>query len=318
MTDDAGFPNPLADLAARIRDRIREDGPLTFAQFMETALYDPELGFYARPPVGGGRDFVSSHHVSPAFGVLVARQLEEFWDLLGKPEPFWVVEVGAGDGTLAGQILDFMNPETRQAIRYVAVERSAAARRAMEGLDALVLADVQEVPPGLVGCVLANELLDNLPFHRLRGAAGGPVELHVGLEGDPRDPNAAFVLVEGPVSNVQAAEMVPDLAPGDEAVVGLAALDLLDQATALIDKGYLWLVDYGFTGGRRSSSVHGYRAHRVVDDILSQPGATDITAGVDFHSLAEHLRRAGHTVWGPVSQRDVLIALGYRRRDEDA
>ena len=62
------------------------------------ALYDPELGFYARPPVGEGRDFVTSPHVSPAFGVLVARQVEEFWTLLGKPEPFWVVEVGAGTG----------------------------------------------------------------------------------------------------------------------------------------------------------------------------------------------------------------------------
>src|SRR5437773_1097251 len=115
MTEDA-HPAPR-EITARIRERIRTEGPITFAEFMESALYDPEHGYYARPPVGEAGDFVTSPHVSPAFGVLVARQIEELWKQLAQPQPFWVVEAGAGEGALAGQILDFLHPNPREAIR---------------------------------------------------------------------------------------------------------------------------------------------------------------------------------------------------------
>src|SRR6266571_5224741 len=88
-------------LAARLRRRIREQGPITFADFMEAALYDPEEGFYTRPPVGEGGHFVTSPHVSRVFGELSGRQVEQMWEALGRPEPFSIVEAGAGDGTLA-------------------------------------------------------------------------------------------------------------------------------------------------------------------------------------------------------------------------
>src|SRR4051794_25999276 len=123
---DGAHPGP--GLPDRIRERIRAEGPITFARFMEEALYDPHGGFYSRSSVGESGDFVTSPHVSPAFGVLMARQLEELWELLDKPDPFWTVEVGAGDGTLAGQILDFASPALRASLRYLAVERSATGR----------------------------------------------------------------------------------------------------------------------------------------------------------------------------------------------
>jgi SAM-dependent MidA family methyltransferase len=94
-----------ARLAERLRHRITASGPITFAEFMEWALYDPEEGFYARLPVGEQGHFVTSPHLSPVFGRLLARQVAEFWELLDRPSPFDVIEVGAGDGTLARQIL---------------------------------------------------------------------------------------------------------------------------------------------------------------------------------------------------------------------
>ena len=299
-------------LPERIEDRIRSEGPITFAEFMEAALYDPEEGFYSRSPVGERGDFVTAPHVSSAFGVLVARQVEEFFEILDKPDPFWVVEAGAGDGTLAGQILEFVPATVRGATSYVAVERSAVGRRAMEGLDALVLSEMDEVDTGLVGCVLANELLDNLPFHWLRGAAAGPVELHVGLAGD------RLALVELPPSTAEVAELCGDLAPGREVVVHPRAFRFLDRAASALERGYIWLVDYGFSGGARPEAPHGYREHQLENDVLADPGSRDITAGVDFDALARHARDAGHAVWGPVSQRDALIALGYRELDDDA
>lgn len=303
---------PGSNLTRRIRETIRTRGPITFAEFMEIALYDPEGGFYSRSPVGEAGDFVTSPHVSPAFGVLVARQVEEFWTLLEKPDPFWIVEAGAGDGTLASQILDFLPPAMLAASRYVAVERSAAGRAALGQLDVSVVSSIEQVPTGLVGCVLANELLDNLPFHRVRGTARGPAELYVSVHGD------GFVMVEGEVSWSRVAHMAVDLAPGVDAVVQPDALGFADHATALLERGYVWLIDYGFTEGERPVGPHAYRGHRLEKDVLADPGSRDITAGVDFEALAWHLRAGGHTVWGPVAQREALIALGYRRLDDDA
>jgi SAM-dependent MidA family methyltransferase len=301
------------ELPNRIRERIRAAGPVTFAAFMESALYDEEGGFYSRPRVGESGDFVTSPHVSAAFGVLVARQLEEFWELLNKPDPFWAVEVGAGDGTLASQVLEFGPAGLQKVIRYAAVERSAPGRRALERLDVLVLQDLEAVPAGgLFGCVLANELLDNLPCHRVRGTERGVAELYVGLTDD------RFVLVEGPLSSEALARSVPELHTGEEAVVHPQATEFLDRAAAVLEKGYLWLIDYGFTGGRRAESPHGYRGHRLEEDVLTDPGSRDITVGVDFDALARHASSSGHAVWGPVSQRNALVSLGYRRLEEDA
>jgi SAM-dependent MidA family methyltransferase len=303
---------PATDLAARLRARIARDGPITFAEFMEAALYDPEGGFYSRPRVGASGDFVTSPHVSEAFGCLLAVQVAEFFDLLGRPRTFTVVELGAGDGELAHQLLSSLPPGI--VSRYLAVERGAA-RGLIEarGLpEVTALADLTEVPPSVVGTVLANEVLDNVPFHRVRGTDRGLVELRVGLAGE------RFVLVESePSSEVAAA--APPLRPGEEAVVMLEATALLERAAGLLDRGYLLVVDYGWAGSReRRDLVHAYRGHRALHDVLSEPGSRDITAGVDFGALARRMRSLGHAVWGPVPQRDALLALGFEEWSREA
>jgi SAM-dependent MidA family methyltransferase len=304
---------PATDgLGERLRRRVTASGLITFAEFMEAALYDPDEGFYAHLPVGEDGDFVTSPHLSPVFGRLVARQVVEFWELLDRPVPFGVIEVGAGEGTLAHQILGDLPPEVTRVARYTAVERGVAARRALGAGGLEVLESLSDVTHPIVGCLIANELLDNLPFHRLRGTSGGPAELFVGLEGN------RFVLVEGRPSSNELVLMTPALAPGEEFVVSPAALAFVDGAAAVLERGYIWIVDYGFVDETQPRSVHGYRDHRVHDDVLSRPGSTDITAGVDFAALARHARGHGLRVWGPVTQRDALLSLGFREFDEQA
>jgi SAM-dependent MidA family methyltransferase len=300
------------DLGQRLRAEIVARGPITFAEFMEAALYDPAEGFYARPPVGEEGHFVTSPHLSPVFGRLMARQVEEFWELLDRPSPFDVVEVGAGDGTLADQILGALPDDMSRRVRYTAVERSVATRDALAGRGVATAADLGDLQGQRVGCVIANELLDNLPFHRLRGGPGGPRELYVGVAGD------AFVLVEGPLSSEVSRVGIAQLGPGQESLVSPAALDFVDRASALLERGYVLVVDYWFTLGSETSSVHGYRDHRVHEDVLADPGSTDITAGVDFAALVRHAENRGLHVWGPVTQRDALIALGFRELDQEA
>jgi SAM-dependent MidA family methyltransferase len=310
---------PRSPLADRLRERIRTEGPLTFADFMETSLYDPEHGFYSRSPVGERGDFVTSPHISTAFAALLTAQVVEFWELLGRPDPFDLVEVGAGSGLLARQVLQGLQSEMAPSVRYRAVDRSLSARQALaslaeeHGLRIEVHPTVGDLGTGLVGCLIANELLDNLPFHRVRRTDRGIAELFVAAEDD------RFVLVEGSPSGPEVERLAPSLRPEEEAVVNLEALRFLEEASGLFrgEGGYLWLCDYGWTE-QHKDFVHGYRGHRVEEDVLAEPGSRDITAGVDFGALVDRAHGLGLRVWGPVRQRDALLALGYRRWDEEA
>jgi SAM-dependent MidA family methyltransferase len=299
-------------LADRLRTRIRAHGPIGFAAFMEAALYDPEEGFFQRNSVGERGHFVTAPHLSPAFGVMVARQLEEIWELLGRPEPFVVVEAGAGDGTLARQVLEFLSNPPGRVLRYLAVERGAAGRAAMRGLEVAVHETLDEIPEGPAGCVIANELLDNLPFRWLRRTEDGVVEMHVGVEGD------GFQLVPRPADDPDLAPWARGLPVGGERLVQEEAVSFVTRAAELFDRSYLWIADYGFTDGERPEAPHAYRGHRLEADVLAEPGTRDITAGVDFEAVAVRAREAGLAVWGPVRQRDALLALGARGLDQDA
>lgn len=301
-----------APLAERLRRRIASDGPITFAEFVEAALYDPKDGFYSHAAVGEDAHFVTSPHISGAFGSLVGRQIEEFWELLDRPAPFTIVEGGAGTGVLARQVLDALGEPIQRITRYVAVERSASAREALRAAGIEVGSTLGELSGGVVGCVIANELLDNLPFHRVKGTGRGIVELFVSLDGD------RFVLEERAPSSEDVTHLAPSLRAGEEGVVNLEALRFLDQAAELLDRGYIWLVDYGWPSMEHGALVHGYRDHRLEEDILSNPGSRDITAGVDFDALARHARSRGFNVWGPVTQRDALMAMGYEEWERTA
>ncbi len=302
-------------LERSIRQRIERTGPLTFAEFMEAALYDPAHGYYARPPVGEGGDFVTSPHISPAFGVLLARCVEDLWLRMGGPAPFAIVEAGAGDGTLARRLLGSLPPEMTVGTDYVAVERSAGARDALRTLAAeeapahmvKVLDDMPEERTIPAGVLVANELLDNLPFHRLRGTADGPVELRVGLSAS----GGGFALLEAPAAEALI-DLAPPLAPGEEAVVSRQAPAFLERAARAIVRGYLLFLDYASEPAAASAghAVHGYSRHRVQADVLSAPGSRDITAGVDVAALLDHGRRMGLRVWDPITQQDALRNLG--------
>jgi NADH dehydrogenase [ubiquinone] 1 alpha subcomplex assembly factor 7 len=300
------------EVAERIRRRIRERGPITFAEFMDEALYGPG-GFYERPPVGPKGDFVTSPHVHPVFSRLVGVALEEMWTALGRPAPYRLVEVGAGDGTLARELLDGFGRGGID-VEYSAVEVGAGAREALAAVTPNVAARLTDLPPLDPGVVFANELLDDLPFRRIRRRGDAVVEIRIGLDGD------RFAEVETAFDGERQPESALDGGPGpdeleplwnaDEAVVPTGAFDFVDELGRSLARGYGLLIDYGSAEGP-AGQVHGYRGHRLLEDVLDDPGSADVTAGVDFAAVARRAREAGLASFETVSQQAALVALGY-------
>src|SRR5438132_1452138 len=211
-------------LERRIVERIRRDGPMMFAAFMDAALYDDSGGYYARLPIGESEDFVTSPHVSPVFGELIAAQVHEFWQLLGEPAPFEIVEAGAGDGMLAMQILGAIEPAMADSVSYTAVDRSQAARNALRRNGVRVAAALGEVAPVEAGCGVANELLDNVPAHWVRREANGLLrERYVGL-----GTSGALSFVDRELSMPQLGLLAASLPPGAESLVRPGALDVIE------------------------------------------------------------------------------------------
>ena len=320
-------PTDLSDLtehpalAARIRAEIRQHGPMPFARFMELALYDPDGGYYrsadARP--GRGGDFVTAPELHPIFGESLGRAVEQVWDGLGRPDPFVVQEHGAGEGALAVPMLR----STPSAIRYSPIEvdeRRLATLRAR--LTEAALGDRLAAAPSarFDGVVLANEVLDALPVHRLRRRAGELVELAVEVHDD-----GAFIEVEIPLTAPAAADRLAaegvELVDGQTAEVCLALDAWVAAAAAPLRRGVLLLIDYGAPAAelydplrRRDGTLRAYVRHQVSDDPYRFVGRQDLTAHVDVTAVERAAHAAGLTTIGVTTQAEALMGLGIEDR----
>ena len=302
---------------------------------MDLALYAPG-GFYDRPPVGPDGHFVTSPHVHPVFGTHLANAVLEGWSELGRPTPLHVVEVAAGDGTLGASMLPALEGID---LVYRAVERTEGALRALaeRGLDAT--ADLGEaLGEAFTGVVVANELLDNMPFRIVRRDGGGE---HHELLVDHDGSGLRFVEAPCPADLL---ELAPAIAPGDEAPVPTGALRFVERLASALERAFVLLVDYGWDDAPGASVdpaeaawqdrptapddedddddppariVHAYRNHRATADVLSDPGSRDITAGVDLALLRRHAVELGLLAPASVTQRSALLSLGFRRWDSE-
>ena len=324
-----------------LRARIISQGPLTVAQFMEAALYDERLGYYARAAQRSGTrgDFYTSVDVGPLFGELLAEFSARAFRAIFADDPAaggaWdLVEAGAGNGRLSRDVLDALARDHEDAyarVRLHLVERSAAARR--QQVDSLgphagrLVSSGTAVPTGVRGVVLANELLDAMPVHRVRMGPHGLVETYVDIEGE------AFVLREGAPSTPALAEYfsgpgVP-LAEGRVADVSLDAVAWTSAAAASLARGYLLLIDYGHEAARLYDAAHAegtlrsYSRHMVdapgagaptTPAWLLEPGSRDLTAHVDFTAITNAAVAAGLQRLAFLDQGSFLLSMGLAER----
>jgi SAM-dependent MidA family methyltransferase len=311
---------PLAELLA---DRIRRFGPLTFADYMRECLYHPAHGYYSKAESKRFADYYTSVDVHPIFARLLARQFAEMWEGLGCPAEFTLVEAGAGVGRFAADVLDFCEgklPAFYDAMRYVAVERSASRRQ-----QATIYSKRQaaaghftasaEVPAHLAaGCFFSNELVDALPVHRIVMDEGTLKEILV----DFRDGH--FIDVLSPLSTCAITEYFAAqgiaLHEGQLAEAGLEACDWISEIGRRLERGYVLTIDYGhpaadlFDEHHMRGTLLAYQNHRTSEDFYASPGEQDLTAHANFTALESWGKRSGLETAGFTSQSAFLLALG--------
>jgi SAM-dependent MidA family methyltransferase len=332
---DPNFSPDHSQLGALIRDRIHQqaDRRLTFAEFMALALYGPGLGYYASHAgqIGETGDFFTSPHLGPDFGELLAAQLVDFWQILGQPQPFNLVEMGAGQGLMAGDILSYLqrvHPTCWAAVDYTIVETAAALvaqqQRQLQPWQSQGMAiswrSLADLPP-ITGCCFSNELVDALAVHQVVVQGGRLQEVYV------TEQNGQWVECLGELSTPQIEEYFElvgvDLlayADGYRTEVNLQALDWLQQVADRLTRGYLLTIDYGYIAQRYYSRTRSagtlqcYFNHRHHGDPYQNLGHQDITAHVDFTALERQGERCGLVPIGLTGQAQFLVALGLGDR----
>jgi SAM-dependent MidA family methyltransferase len=329
----------LPDLETLIRAEI-ERSPnrrITFARYMERALYEPSLGYYRRPddrPTDAG-DFLTAPETHAIFGWTIARRIEAMWDEMDRPRPFSMIEYGAGSGTLALSILDGFRrhgaTDLLSAVRYEPVEsnpnrlanlcerfeRAGLAGRLATSSPTDPLgptASVESVP--VTGVILANEFLDALPVHRIVVQGGLLRELYVAWQD-------RFVEVAAEPSAPDLAERLADdgidldqLAEGQVGEISLGLREWLRGVAARLARGYILAIDYGYEAAELYGPRHiagtllGYRGHRVEQNPFAAPGETDLTAHVDFTSVERLAAIHGFRTVSLTTQSEFLVSAG--------
>ena len=296
-------------------ERIEATGPITFADFMETALYAASGGYYTSKDGrwGTGADYVTSIDISSAFARTLAGQVYEMWQLLSCPDTFSLIEAGAGRGWLGTGILDTVEeryPDFFSVLTLRLVDRSFGTLEETEHGRVERVSGLELLEPAPFGVIISNELIDSFPVHRLL-FEGGLKEVFV----DYRD--GLFIEV---FQEPSTAELAGYLAPfefveGQRVEVNLNAAKWLKSAASCIGAGFIITIDYGLPARElyalgRPSTLLCHLRHTINDNPYTNVGLQDITTHVDFTGMVEAGRENGLELTGFTTQKNFLIGAG--------
>lgn len=309
-------------LQVLLLDTLRRSGPMTFERYMELCLYHPDYGYYAqgRERTGARGDYFTSPDLHPIFARLVARQAAEIWKLLGRPQPFRWVEMGAGRGWLARDFLEWSErqpPEFFAALDYWIVEPASRNRALLAEKLARqrcrVLASLEELEP-VTGCFFSNELVDAFPVAVVTRADGRLKEINVTAEGE--DLREKLRAISDSTIAAAVARYANQLEEGQRVEVNRRAVRWMESVAAKLERGFVITVDYGdmaerlFTPDRPRGTLLAYRGHIASETFFDSPGEQDLTAHVNFSALIDAGRQAGLESTGFTTQERFLLALG--------
>ena len=306
-------------LSEIIINKIQQNGPISFRDFMEMVLYYPGLGYYnsERDKIGKGGDFYTSPNLTPAFGEMLGEQIEEMWHILGEKE-LTIVEMGAGTGLLSQDVLLRLkrNSELYQGLDYCIIEKSPHMRKKQEkrlGGRARWCDSIHELS-GMTGCIFSNELVDAFPVHQVV-MEEELMEVFVDyknrfletLRPAPKELKKYF------------AELEVVLPPGYRIEVNLDAMRWIQETGSSLNKGFVMTIDYGYPSSelyqeyRSRGTLMCYYKHTGNDNPYVHIGEQDITSHVNFSALVHWGKRAGLELCGFTDQVHFLLGLGIEK-----
>lgn len=313
--------------------QIDSHGPVSFKWFMEQVLYHPTHGYYSsgRATVGRRGDFYTNVSVGKIYGELMAAQFEEMWVRMGQPMTFAIVEQGAHDGRLANDVLTWIqarSPRLFAQLTYWIVEPSETLlqhqQAALSGWPRNKVRwhrSLDDFEVGsLCGVHFSNELIDSLPVHLVVHDGSGWQEMFV-----DSTMKGSFRFVLGPLSNGRLREHLGKVPtpPADcvpyKTEVNLKALGWMEDVSRIMRQGYVLACDYGFAReqyyapGRLAGTISVYYRHQRGSDPFFGIGDCDITAHVDFTSLAEVAEAHSLKLHGFCDQHHFLVGIGEER-----
>ncbi|MFH2012238.1 MAG: SAM-dependent methyltransferase [Pseudomonadota bacterium] len=312
-----------------IFDTIHKKGRITFAEYMDMALYHPIHGYYnsSREKIGKDGDYYTSPHIHPVFGQLIARLIYQMWDILGKRSAFTIVEAGAGKGFLCCDVLDYSRkqlPEFYESLTYKIVEISSYLPTLQKELlknhahETKVIwhshTDVKKGKIQFDGCYLSNELLDSFPFNMVKMEGGKLREVYITLS------ESGFVEKLGELSTPALEQYFANLNiklnEGQKAEVNLGIFDWLKEIYSAMGKGFIITIDYGYTADelfapyRTDGTISCYYRHTINHNPYIRLGFQDITAHIDFTTLIETGEKMGLKKTIYLEQHRFLMSLG--------
>lgn len=308
-------------LERKIIQIIGREGPITFERFMEMALYDTGFGYYrsGNARIGREGDFYTSSYLHPVFGAMIGRQIEEFWEFMGKPREFEVLEMGAGAGYLCKDILDFLKGrQVFAALRYGIIEPGPASAKQQNALLSDYRSRVKWFSSlgeigGIRGCLLSNELLDAFPVHLVQ-MEDELKEVYVGMEGGWLRESSGPLSTPALLKYFE--EFSVELERGHRTEVNLRIRDWLGSTASVLTEGFVLTIDYGYTSreyhseDRDRGTLMCYRRHQVIEDPLVNVGEEDITAHVNFSAVKKWGEESGFETAGFCGQGAYLASLG--------
>lgn len=326
----------MTDIEVEIRELIKKEGAITFEKFMSMALYGTDLngGYYnsdnvvwGKPSDGG--DYVTNMDISNTFAVMLGKCFFEMWQSLDSPKSFTLLEAGSGRGTLTLEVIKSVAEKSSSSKEYenflksiivVLVDRGEALKNSVETLNSLleenvqVFSDITDVSESFVGVVYSNELFDAMPVNMLVND-GGLKEVYVDLDNNDELVEVVKELsdqkLDGYLENLELS-----LAEGSRCEVNIHMEGFVSKASELIEKGYLLTVDYGYPAKqlydatRTEGTLLCHYKHKLNDKPLTNVGLQDITAHIDFTSLARFGKSCGMETVGFTTQSAFLLGLG--------
>jgi SAM-dependent MidA family methyltransferase len=310
---------------------------ITFAQFMDLALYQSQYGYYASGSVqlGAQGDFFTAPEVSADFAQLLAEQFVQMWLILEKPDPFTLVEMGAGSGILARDLLRYVNDQYSEfatTLDYCISERSTILiqlqQACLAGISSVRWQSFDQIDPAsITGCFFSNELVDAFPVHQVTIQGGKLQEIYITVM--EQGSQLVFEEVLGDLSTPALADYFqlvginifdPLYPEGYRTEINLAALDWIKTVADRLKQGYLLTIDYGYPAhryyhpARSQGTLLAYRHHTTNDSPYTCIGQQDLTAHVDFTALEKAGLQWGLHWHGLTQQSLFLASLGLLDR----